>query len=285
MQKADLANKKTPGTHFLYIDFPRFNFPVVFNDFSYDSPYPNLNAPEPNEDTESMFVVYDPEIQQNNPVESKHRRLVRSHRNGVVDRELKPNAKIRDELNEILNYSPVKELGGEEKDLIWKFRYYLRRDKRALTKFVKSVQWTDQAEAKQAVELLPEWTEIDVDDALELLGPHFRNPAVRAYAVDRLRKSGDDELVLYLLQLVQALKFEQVHGKNVDTTSDSSLAKFLITRASENEILGSYFYWYITVECADKEYAALYKKIGLDFQTAMMKASFITILKTQLTRS
>jgi hypothetical protein len=33
-----------------------------------------------------------------NPVEDKHRRLVRSHRSSPYDRELKPNAKIRDEL-------------------------------------------------------------------------------------------------------------------------------------------------------------------------------------------
>lgn len=46
-----------------------------------------------------MFTVVDPEIVRENPVEAKHRRLVRSHRNGPLDRELKPNAKIRDELN------------------------------------------------------------------------------------------------------------------------------------------------------------------------------------------
>lgn len=34
-----------------------------------------------------------------NPVEDKHRRLVRSHRSGPLDREMKPNAAIRDELN------------------------------------------------------------------------------------------------------------------------------------------------------------------------------------------
>ena len=34
-----------------------------------------------------------------NPVEDKHRRLVRSHRSGPLDREMKPNAVIRDELN------------------------------------------------------------------------------------------------------------------------------------------------------------------------------------------
>ena len=40
-----------------------------------------------------------------NPVEDKHRRLVRSHRNGPLDRELKPNAKIRDDLSvSLLNF-------------------------------------------------------------------------------------------------------------------------------------------------------------------------------------
>ena len=83
---------------------------------------------------------------------------------------------------------------SEEKDLLWKFRFYLTRDKRALTKFLKCVIWTDPTEVKQATELLSRWTEVDVDDALELLGPTFRNKAVRAYAVERLRKADDNVL-------------------------------------------------------------------------------------------
>lgn len=47
----------------------------------------------------SLFTVVDPEIARDNPVEAKHRRLVRSHRSGPLDRELKPNAAVRDELN------------------------------------------------------------------------------------------------------------------------------------------------------------------------------------------
>jgi hypothetical protein len=54
------------------------------------------------------------------------------------------------------------------------------------------VIWTDPTEVKQATELLSRWTEVDVDDALELLGPTFRNKAVRAYAVERLRKADDN---------------------------------------------------------------------------------------------
>ena len=46
----------------------------------------------------SLWAVVDPEASRENPVENKHRRLVRSHRSSPYDRELKPNAKIRDEL-------------------------------------------------------------------------------------------------------------------------------------------------------------------------------------------
>ena len=231
------------------------------------------------ENAPPLIRIYDPEVgAKDNPAESKHRRLVRSHRTGVLDRDLKPNAKIRDELNTIMSYGPTQELNAEEKDLVWKFRHHLTRDKRALTKFVKSVAWNDASEARQAVQLLPKWTEIDVDDALELLGPTFDNPAVRAYAVDRLREADDDELLLYLLQLVQALKFEKIPSEPQDgSTQDSSLARFLITRATNNLMLGNFLHWYLMVECDDrspdqiKENRKLFAKVEFDFMTELMQ--------------
>lgn len=55
--------------------------------------------------------------------------------------------------------------------------------------------WTDPGEVSQAVEvLLPMWAEVDVDDALELLGPgkRFRDRRVRSWAVGVLGKADDD---------------------------------------------------------------------------------------------
>ena len=123
------------------------------------------------------------------------------------------------------------------------------------------------------MELLPQWTEIDVDDGLELLGPAFENSAVRAYAVNRLRKADDEELQLYLLQLVQALKFERIpeaSSSGSGPAKDSSLAEFLISRATANSILGSYFYWYLMVECEDKQRKGLFQKVAYDFQVALV---------------
>jgi phosphatidylinositol 3-kinase len=76
---------------------------------------------------------------------------------------------------------------------MWKFRFSLTRDKRGLIKFLKSVTWRDPSEVKQAVEvLLPMWTDIETDDALELLGPGTVDSRVRGFAVRQLRRADDD---------------------------------------------------------------------------------------------
>lgn len=297
-----------PGvsTFLLNVELPRFDLPVVYQDHEYGPPPisalqplsasqaniaqrqpevqfgPGINAMgESHTGLGSRLIkVYDPEAgQRDNPAEAKHRRLFRSsHRHGILDKDLKPNAKVRDELNLIMSYPPTHVLSPEETDLVWKFRYHLTRDKRAVTKFVKSVNWTDQSEAKQAIQVLGRWTEIDVDDALELLGPSFDNSGVRSYAVDRLRKSDDAELLLYLLQLVQALKYEHIStDADQDSTKDSSLARFLIQRAAANFMLGNYFHWYLMVECDDHspeqgpENQRIYRKVAYEYMVELVK--------------
>ncbi|KAK5662882.1 hypothetical protein OQA88_6293 [Cercophora sp. LCS_1] len=305
-QSTDASQDEGPSNFLLNIELPKFDFPIVFADHEYPAPpvssLQHLSSSQSNivlkpppevhfgpgingiDDEEgyggSLIRVYDPEVgAKDNPAESKHRRLVRSqHRNGIMDKDLKPNAKVRDELNLIMSYSPTHVLSPEDKDLIWKFRYHLTRNKKALTKFVKSVNWQDQAESKQAVQVLAKWTEIDVDDALELLGPTFDNSAVRAFAVQRLRKADNHELQLYLLQLVQALKYEHISPQaDHEAAQDSSLAKFLISRAVESFTLGNYFYWYLMVECDDtsqeqvQDNQAIYHKIAYDFMVELVK--------------
>lgn len=70
--------------------------------------------------------------------------------------------------------------------------------------------------------------------------------------------------MLYLLQLVQALKFERIDDKT-EASYDSSLVQFLIERAINNPILGTYLYWYVMVECQDKKYGKMYAKVAFHF--------------------
>lgn len=263
----------------LYVDFPKWDFPVIFEDHEYEpskamkdfknavsvstttaKPTPEVrygpgiaagNLVVDDED-HPVVAIFDPEqFQRDNPCETKHRRLVRSDRNAYFDSDQKPNAKLRDELNDILSYGPTQELTSQEKDVIWAFRRHLSKDKRALTKFVKATDWNSPGEAKQAAELIPKWAEIDIDSALELLGPTYDNSVVRAYAVDRLRQADDAELLVYLLQLVQALKFEN-YDTDEEELPSASLARFLIDRAVDNFILGNSLHWFLMVECEDR---------------------------------
>ena len=155
-----------------------------------------------------IVKIQDPELNLENLVEQKHHKLVRSARSGISDRDLKPNSSIRNQLTAIVNCPPTKALTNEEQDLVWKFRFWLSNQKKALTKFLKTVNWKASTEVEQAIVLIEQWTPMDVDDALELLSPQFRHPYVRKYAVSRIRQADDDDLLLYLLQLVQALKYE-----------------------------------------------------------------------------
>ncbi|KAJ3267160.1 Phosphatidylinositol (PI) 3-kinase [Chytriomyces hyalinus] len=255
---------------YLYIELPKFDFPLIYHEKEYSLP-PSIIPLIPN--TAHIFrKVYDPEASRgDNPVENKHRKLGRSHRNGPLDRDLKPNAKIRDEMNKILQYPPTEQLSSEASDLLWKFRFFLTRDKKALTKFLKCVVWDDAVESRQAVELLHGWVDIDVEDALELLGAGFENRGVRGYAVGQLRKADDEELQLYLLQLVQALKFENI--ANTNGITESPLAQFLIQRAVANRILGNYLYWYLMVECEDKVCGRIYEKMVDSFIHTMAESA------------
>ncbi|KAF8753444.1 PI3 PI4-kinase family [Rhizoctonia solani] len=268
---------------FLYIDVPRFDFPVLFTEpeasnipqsttahpttIPSAAPTAGLAAPLMDFKAEmQIWGIVDPDIARENPVEDKHRRLVRGHRGGPLDRELKPDAKTRDELTAVINYPPTQPLSSEDKDLIWKFRFYLSRDPRALTKFLKAVTWKDASEVKQAVEiLLPMWTEVGTADALELLGPSTSDSRVRSFAVKQLKRADDEELLLYLLQLVQALKFESPSSSSTKDRA-SGLADFLVERGAAHPVLGNRLNWYLMVEMEDKMVKKMYAKVAFEFQ-------------------
>ena len=127
----------------------------------------------------------------------------------------------------------------ETQNLLWKFQYFLSSDPRALMKFLKSVNWNDKDETKAAIGLMHQWIPIGPAAALELLTPHFKNIEVRSYAVAVLSRAEDDEILIYLLQLVRALRYEP--------SDDSVLSRFLISRALKNEVLASFLYWFLVV--------------------------------------
>ncbi|XP_044761219.1 phosphatidylinositol 3-kinase catalytic subunit type 3 [Coccinella septempunctata] len=155
-----------------------------------------------------IITVPDPEIGKENLVENMYHKITRSMRSGYSDRDAKPNAYTRDFLNRIVSYPPTKQLTNEEQDIVWKYRFFLSNQKKALSKFLKCVRWTQNSEVNQAMHMMDIWVPMDIEDALELLSSSFTHVAARRYAITRLSKAPDEDIILYLLELVQALKFE-----------------------------------------------------------------------------
>ena len=67
----------------------------------------------------------------------------------------------------------------------------------------------ESQERSQAIELLGHWSVVEIEDALELLSKDFQGlTEVRRHAVQCLESASDSDLQLYLLQLVQALRYD-----------------------------------------------------------------------------
>ncbi|KAF3944819.1 hypothetical protein CMV_028748 [Castanea mollissima] len=236
-------SSKNGGSHlYLIVDFCSFEHRVVFQESG-----ANFLLPSPLTSTNDIVIVWDPEVGKINPSEHKQLKLARSLTRGIIDRDLKPSSNERKSIQRILKYPPTRTLSGDERQLLWKFRFSLMSEKRALTKFLRCVEWSDVQEAKQALELMGKWVMIDVSDALELLSPVFESEEVRAYAVSVLERADDEELQCYLLQLVQALRFER--------SDKSRLSHFLVQRALRNIEFASFLRWYVAVELHDPAYA------------------------------
>jgi phosphatidylinositol 3-kinase len=250
----DAIKSVAPPQLYLLVELPTFDVPILHEETLYQ--LGNLQIP-----------YNDFEREHDNPVEDKYRTLAHDLLRGLVDPALKPDREQRDRLATIIA-SPSHHPTLEEKDLLWRFRFSLVDNRRALTKFLLAVDWTVESEVVQAAELLEQWRQrspIEVTDALKLLGKHvaFQTSLVRSYAIDTLAAAPDDELRLYLLQLVQAIKYENMNADYTSSqgNSSASLAHFLIERASKNIQLATYLYWYLKVELQDPTHGPRYQEV------------------------
>ncbi|KAM8829410.1 phosphatidylinositol 4,5-bisphosphate 3-kinase catalytic subunit gamma isoform [Synchiropus picturatus] len=113
-----------------------------------------------------------------------------------------------------------------------------------LPHFLRSVDWVNHRVVEDVHWLLRNWdpAELELTVALELLSVDFADEVVRKLAVQRLESLSNNDVLKYLLQLVQTLKVEPYH--------DSFLARFLIQRALRSKRVGHFFFWYVRSEVA-----------------------------------
>ncbi|KAG8005792.1 Phosphatidylinositol 4 [Nibea albiflora] len=126
----------------------------------------------------------------------------------------------------IVATDPLHPLSPEDKELLWHFRHECMRD----------------PSVASPVSILFLFSGLDVGLAMQLLDCHYSDAQVRSMAVRKLETLEDDDVLRYLLQLVQAVKFEPYH--------DSALARFLLKRALRSKRIGHFLFWFLRSEIA-----------------------------------
>ncbi|XP_065137966.1 phosphatidylinositol 4,5-bisphosphate 3-kinase catalytic subunit beta isoform isoform X2 [Paramisgurnus dabryanus] len=145
------------------------------------------------------------------------------------------------ELKEIMERDPLSQLCENEKDLIWTLRYDCRENfPQSLPKLLLSVKWSKHEDMAQLQALLQIWPKLSPRDALELLDFNYPDQYVREFAVNCLKDMSDDELLQYLLQLVQVLRYEPYY--------DCALSRFLLDRAQTSRKIGHFLFWHLRSE-------------------------------------
>ncbi len=202
--------------------------------------------------------------------------------------KLQPNTKENETLTFIINSPDYKELSQNEKELIWKYRYfflyhryYLKKvRKEGLTKILKSVSnWSDEGENFREIEVIgnfvEKWNEnLKIEDILYLLSFKFcmnkdlsikcysKHMEVRKLAIKNLKKLHN--ISDYLIQLVQALKYE-----NFDYHDELSLKALLIEHCKKNSTFLSELFWLINYEvqfiCTESIYE-IHKRIVIFYK-------------------
>ncbi|XP_077449409.1 phosphatidylinositol 4,5-bisphosphate 3-kinase catalytic subunit gamma isoform isoform X1 [Stigmatopora argus] len=166
-----------------------------------------------------------------------------------VPREM-PNH-LKKQFGAIVDTDPLHPLSPEDKELLWHFRHECMRDPRAYPKLLSSVRWGKQEDAlatHQMLERCTAWDSsvLDVGLAMQMLDCHYSDAQVRSMAVRKLETLEDADVLRYLLQLVQAVKFEPYH--------DGALVRFLLKRALRSKRIGHFLFWFLRSEIAQSKH-------------------------------
>nr|KAF6438676.1 phosphatidylinositol-4-phosphate 3-kinase catalytic subunit type 2 alpha [Molossus molossus] len=160
---------------------------------------------------------------------------------------------IKGKLLDILHKDSSLGLSKEDKAFLWEKRYYCLKHPNCLPKILASApnwKWVNLA---KIYSLLQQWPPLHPLTALELLDSKFADQEVRSQAVTWIEAISDDELTDLLPQFVQALKYE--------IYLNSSLVRFLLSRALENIQIAHSLYWLLKDALHDAQFGARYEHV------------------------
>ena len=230
--------------------------------------------------------IYDPSINESkkdndflkrdNPISEKFSILARGN-DDLFSRDIRLSPVDRNKINELLNTPDFIKLENKDITLFWSYRYELLKNNTpyALTKIMNSVKWGDSKSENEFLKnILSQWKTIEIYDILYMLSRKFSvnklypnndegistnltgMKELRKMAIKKLGEHSNEELNFILLQLVQAIRYEDISLKNFYTP----LVQFLIERCCKDTILASSFFWFISCEADNSDQSQKTKK-------------------------
>ncbi|XP_068598544.1 phosphatidylinositol 4-phosphate 3-kinase C2 domain-containing subunit beta [Brachionichthys hirsutus] len=157
------------------------------------------------------------------------------------------------QLRDVLHKKAVFWLTTEDKRLLWEKKSFCQSESSALPLVLASApcwQWTCLPDIYA---LLRQWACPGHQDALGLLHTSFPDQELRRTAVQWMDSMADPELLDFLPQLVQALKYE--------CYLDSSLVRFLLRRAMGDIRIAHYLFWLLKDNLQDTQFSARYQHL------------------------
>jgi phosphatidylinositol-4,5-bisphosphate 3-kinase len=151
-----------------------------------------------------------------------------------------PPAASTKELEALTAKDPLYVLKDDDRRLLWAARGLARSLPFMIPKLLLACRYDDRAQVQQLRRELRGWPLLPPELALEVLDASFADPVVRQYAVTCIDQFSDAQLSDVLLQLVQALKYEQAHN--------SALARMLVRRALRSAALAHQLFWFLKSE-------------------------------------
>ncbi|XP_030275626.1 phosphatidylinositol 4-phosphate 3-kinase C2 domain-containing subunit beta [Sparus aurata] len=157
------------------------------------------------------------------------------------------------QLQDVLHKKAVFWLTVEDKRLLWEKKAFCQAESAALPLVLASAPCWQWSCLPDIYALLRQWACLGHLDALGLLHASFPDQELRRTAVQWMDSISDPELLDFLPQLVQALKYE--------CYLDSSLVRFLLRRAIADVRIAHYLFWLLKDNLQDSQFSARYQHL------------------------
>uniref|UniRef100_A0A8B9TH03 Phosphatidylinositol-4-phosphate 3-kinase catalytic subunit type 2 gamma n=1 Tax=Anas platyrhynchos TaxID=8839 RepID=A0A8B9TH03_ANAPL len=155
-------------------------------------------------------------------------------------------------------------LSEQQRRILWFYRYYCNNQNCSLPLVLGSAPSWDRTTVSEMYSVMRRWRFSNPLEAFGLLTFSFPDKDIRRTAVQQIENLSNDELLEYLPQLVQVLKFEW--------SLESPLVKLLLHRSLQSTQIAHQLYWLLKNAQNEIHFKIWYRKLLAAFQFSAGKA-------------